>query len=273
MGTRRVLATIAFCAVALVSTLLAQSVWTGLLVANLKSTPAIPWAVVVMAGIVWAIWRYFGGAWWPASTSAARRHYRRTPPISGSVFAWGLTAGLVGLAALFLLWLILGQVVRIPGNPSANYAGYSPLTVAGAVAMASVVGAVIEELGLRGYMLTRLEPAVGGGLAVLIVAIVIAPGHAATQGFALPTVLWYFLSDLLLGALAVVTRSIVPGIIVHAAGLLVFFAVIWPTDHLRSPSPIGLLGVTFWIEVVACLVLAILSVLALRHLALGRTRA
>jgi membrane protease YdiL (CAAX protease family) len=160
--------------------------------------------------------------------------------------------------------------VQISGNAAANYAGYSPITVVAVVAMASMVGAVTEELGLRGYMLTRLEESVGALLAVLIVAVVIAPGHAATQGFVLPTVLWYFLSDLLLGTLAVLTASIVPGMIVHGVGLLVFFSLVWPTDHLRHPSPIGALGATFWFDLVACVTLAILSILALRVLATVR---
>jgi membrane protease YdiL (CAAX protease family) len=268
---QRFVSIVIFVAVAFIATLVAQSLWTGLLIANLKSTPAIPWAVVVMAPILWAIWRYFGGAWSPARTSAARRHYRRTNPMSTAVFTWALVAGLLGLAALVILWLILGQVARIPGNPSANYANQSPLTVVAVVAMASIVGAVTEELGLRGYMLTRLEQPVGGALAVVIVAAVIAPGHAATQGFAISTVLWYLLSDLLLGSLALLSKSIVPGIIVHSAGLLVFFSLIWPTDHLRQPEPLGSVGAAFWIELLGCVALSAACIVAMRKLASMRT--
>lgn len=97
----------------------------------------------------------------------------------------GIVAGLLGLGALIALWLVLGQLVRMPGNPAANYRGYSLLTVVGVIGMASLVGAVTQELGLHGYMLTRLKEPVGGWPAVIIVAVVIAPSHGATQGFAL----------------------------------------------------------------------------------------
>lgn len=43
-------------ALAFVLTLLAGDVWTALLVANLASTPAIPWAVPAMAVLLWLAW-------------------------------------------------------------------------------------------------------------------------------------------------------------------------------------------------------------------------
>ena len=39
-----------------------QGVWAALLVANLRSAPAVPWAVPVMALALWLMWRYLGGA-------------------------------------------------------------------------------------------------------------------------------------------------------------------------------------------------------------------
>jgi hypothetical protein len=41
----------------------ASFVWGGLLVANLTISPAIPWAVVVMAAVLWLLWQYLGGRW------------------------------------------------------------------------------------------------------------------------------------------------------------------------------------------------------------------
>ena len=73
--------------------------------------------------------------------------------------------------------------------------------------MASLVGAVTEELGLRGYMLTRLESSVGGWAAVVVIALVIVPGHGSTQGFTWPTLVWYFVADVMFGALALLTST------------------------------------------------------------------
>jgi len=264
---RRIGGVVGFCLAALIGTLAAQSLWTGLLVTNLKVSPAVPWVVVVMAAILWAIWRYFGGAWWPASTREARRRYRRAGPVAPPVFVSAMLAGLLALGGLISLWLVMVQLVEVPGNPAANFAGYPVLTVVAVLVMASLVGAITEELGLRGYMLTRLETAVGGWLAVVIVAVVISPGHATTQGFVLPTLLWYFLADLMFGALSLLTRSILPGILVHAIGLLAFFAVVWPTDRYRHVASLGQQPFAFWIELALCIPLAVSSLLVFRRLA------
>jgi membrane protease YdiL (CAAX protease family) len=264
---RQVASLVAFCLVALIATLAVQGVWTGLLAANLKLSPAVPWSVAVMAVILWAVWRYFGGSWWPAQTQLARRHFRRATVVKGIVLSWSLVAGFLGLGSLVALWLVLVQLVRVPGNPSANFNGYSWLTVATVVVMASLVGAIAEELGLRGYILTRLEASVSGWLAVLLVAVAISPGHGSTQGFVWPILLWYFLADLMFGSLSLLSRSILPGIIVHAIGLLVFFSLIWPGDKYRGVASLGQQGLAFWFAVGSFLVLAALSMLAFGQLA------
>jgi membrane protease YdiL (CAAX protease family) len=237
------------------------------LVANLKTSPGIPWSVAVMAVLLWAMWRYAGGAWWPSSTRQSRSRYRRANPVARDLFVRAMLAGLLSLGALIALWLVLGHLVHVPGNPAANYPGYSLLTVVAVIVMASLVGAVTEEVGLRGYMLTRLERSVGGWLAVAIVALAISPGHGATQGFAVVTLAWYLLSDLLLGTLSLITRSILPSIAVHAVGLLAFFSLVWPTDHLRHPAPLGSQGLEFWIEVFVFGILVAAGLVALRSLA------
>jgi membrane protease YdiL (CAAX protease family) len=268
----RLISLVAFCVVALAATLTVQVVWSGILTTNLKVSPAIPWSVAVMALLLWAIWRYFGGAWWPASTKAARRRYRRAEPVPGRCFVWAIVAGLLALGALIALWLVIGQLVNVPGNASANFVNYSPFTIVLVIAMASLVGAVAEELGLRGYMLTRLEGHVSGWVAVVIVALVTSPGHGVTQGFAVPTLLWYFLADVMLGSLALLTRSILPGILVHLVGLLAFFSVIWPTDRYRHPASLAQQSQGFWLEMLACIALAASSFLAFRRLALTTSR-
>lgn len=264
---RRLGSLIGFCLAALFATLASQLVWTGLLGTNLQISPAVPWSVVLMAVLLWAIWRYAGGAWWPAGTSQARRRYRRAEAIPGATFGWAVVAGLLALGSLIALWTVIVQLTKVPGNPTASFGRYPLLTVVSVIVMASVVGAVTEEVGLRGYMLTRLQSSVGGWVAVVIVALVIAPGHGMTQGFSWPTLLWYFVADIMFGTLAVLTGSIRPGIIIHAVGLLAFFSVIWPSDRFRHPASLGQQDQVFWIELAATVVLAILSLLAFRRLA------
>jgi hypothetical protein len=70
-------------ALAFVLTVVAGGVWTVLLISNVATSPAIPWAVVVMALLLWLMWQYLGGKWGPRSTSEARRRYLRAKPVSG----------------------------------------------------------------------------------------------------------------------------------------------------------------------------------------------
>jgi len=52
---------IGFVLLALGITILAGGVWSALLVTNLRTSPAVPWSVPVMALLLWLMWRYLGG--------------------------------------------------------------------------------------------------------------------------------------------------------------------------------------------------------------------
>jgi len=71
-----------------------------------------------------------------------------------------------------------------------------------------------------------------------------APEHAATQGFVWPTMLFYLVVDVMLGASAAITKSILPGIVVHTIGLAVFFAIVWTADKTRGL--VSQSGADFW---------------------------
>jgi membrane protease YdiL (CAAX protease family) len=252
---------------ALLITMLAGGVWTSLLVANLATSPAIPWAVVAMALLLWLLWQYLGGRWWPSSTSAVRHRLRRTDPVSFQCFAWALVAGTLSLLALIGLWIVLFQLVKVPGNPLPDFSQYPWLTVALVLAMAALVAAVTEEAGFRGYFQVVVEAKVGGPLAIVISCLAIAPGHGSTQGFLWTTVLFYFLVDAMFGTLAYLTNSIVPGIVIHGVGLVLFFTVVWPQDASRRLVADGGADEWFWIHTGQTLLFAALAVLAFRQLA------
>src|SRR5436305_15138534 len=88
-----------FAALAILLTAVGQGVWGALAFVNLKTTPAFPWAVVVMAPLLWLMWQVLGGRGWPRSTAEARRSLLRARPVSGRTFAWALVAGLFSIAA------------------------------------------------------------------------------------------------------------------------------------------------------------------------------
>ena len=57
----RALSIIGFGLLAFAITVLAGGIWSALLVANLRGSPAIPWSVPLMAILLWLMWGYLGG--------------------------------------------------------------------------------------------------------------------------------------------------------------------------------------------------------------------
>src|SRR5215468_12347744 len=82
---RRILFVMSFGLLALALTLFIQDVWAALVITNLKASPAIPWAVALMALFLWLGWKYASGKWRPRSTAAARRRYLRASRVPGRV--------------------------------------------------------------------------------------------------------------------------------------------------------------------------------------------
>jgi membrane protease YdiL (CAAX protease family) len=252
---------------ALVLTTVVQGIWSGLLLINLQTLSAIPWAIVVMAVLLWVMWQYAGGRWWPSTTSRARRAYLRAHRVNARVFTIALVAGACALAALTGLWIVLFQTGLMRGNSLPDFSQYPTPTVVGVLVMASLVGALAEEAGLRGYFQVALERELSAPVAIAIAALALTPGHGATQGFAVPTIFFYLLVDLTFGVTAYLCDSVWPGVVVHATGLLIFFALVWPFDSRRPLVPNALTDGWFWIHAVQAALFAGLALLAFRRLA------
>jgi membrane protease YdiL (CAAX protease family) len=235
-------------------------VWAALATSNLTTSPAIPWAVPVMALILWAMWRYLGGKWWPHSTSEARHRYLRANPVPGSVLAWAQLAGLLSIAALAGLWIALLQLVKMPGNALPDVSKYPLWTVALMIVMGSVAAPLTEEPAFRGYCQVILEREFRGPVAVVISSVLFALAHGPTQGFLWPKLLFYFLVGVVFGTTAYLTKSILPAIPVHIVGLLVFFALVWPRDAGRRLVWEGGADTWFWIHVTQAVVFTALGI-------------
>jgi membrane protease YdiL (CAAX protease family) len=254
-------------AMALILATFAGGVWTALLMSNLATSPAIPWAVAVMALLLWVMWQYLGGRWWPRSTSQARRRYMRARRLPGEVFAWALLAGLLSIVALVGYWIVMFQLVKIPTRVLPNFSGYPLLTVILVLVMASLVSSLAEEVSFRGYFLGILEQKVSGPVAIGIAALLISPGHSLTQGFLWPIMLWYFFSDVMFGAMAFFTKSILPSAVVHSIGLLIFFTLVWPYDAQRRLIWETGANTGFWIAAAQAIIFTVLALLTFIRLA------
>jgi membrane protease YdiL (CAAX protease family) len=235
-------------------------VWAALVTSNLTTTPAIPWAVPTMGLVLWVMWKYLGGSWWPRSTAEARRHYLRANRVPGLVLAWSLLAGLLAVAALAGLWIVAFQLVKMPGNALPDFSKYPMMTVALMIVMGSLAAPLTEEPAFRGYCQVILEREFHGPIAILISSVLFALAHGPTQGFLWPKLLFYFLVGVVFGTTAYLTQSILPAIPVHIVGLLVFFSLVWPHDPNRRRVSEGGADTWFWMHVAQAVLFTVLTI-------------
>ena len=243
-----------------------QFIWEALLLTNLKSSPSVPWSALAMAPILWLMWQYLGGNWWPRSTSEARRLYLRANRVSGPVTAWALVAGVLSIVALGGYWIVLFQLVRTPPNALDDFSAYPALTAAAVILMASLVSPLTEEAAFRGYCQVILEREFAGPVAVLISSVFFALAHL-THGFFWTKLLVYFLVGVVFGVVAYLTKSTLPALPVHIIGDLTFFILVWPHDATRRLAWEGGADIWFWIHVVQAILFTTLAIPAFAKLA------
>jgi membrane protease YdiL (CAAX protease family) len=248
-------------------TVFGAGVWATLVTVNLASTPGIPCSVPVMALLLGLMWPYLGGRWWPRSTSAARRFCWRANPVPGSVFAWAQVAGGLSLVALAGYWIVLSQLVKMPGNAVPDFSNYPLLTVVLTIGMASLAAPLTEESAFRGYCQVILERQFRAPTAVILSSILFSLIHGPTQGFLWPKLLVYFLVGVMFGTTAYLANSIVPNIPVHFFGLLILFTLVWPRDATRGRLAENGADAWFWIHLAQAVVFTVLAILAYVRLA------
>ena len=125
--------------------------------------------------------------------------------------------------------------------------------------MGSIAAPLSEEAAFRGYAQVMLERRFRGPAAVGISSVMFAFAHV-TQGFLVPKLFVYFLAGLTFGVTAYLTKSIVPGIVVHVMADLTFFTMVWPYDTTRRLVTEGGADAWFWIHVAQAVVFAGLAV-------------
>ncbi len=242
-------------------------IWSALVAANLSMSPAVPWAIPAMLLVLWLMWMYLGGQGWPDSTSQARRLSLRASRVSTPAFCWAMLAGTLSVVALAGLWIVMVELVKMPGNALPDFSRYPLPTVVAMILMGSVAAPFTEEPAFRGYCQVILERNFSGPSAVLISSALFALAHGPTQGFLWPKLIFYFLVGVVFGATAYLTKSILPAIPGHMIGLLIFFTLVWPFDATRRLVWDGGTDNWFWIHAAQTIVFAALAHWAFRRLA------
>jgi len=236
-----------------------QGVWGALLVGNLQSSPTVPWCAPAMGIVLWLFWQYLGGKGWPRSTSDARHRYLRANRVPGSVLSWTLVAGLLSIVSLAGLWIVLFQLVKMPPNVIDDFSKYPALTAVLVVVIASLVSPLTEEAAFRGYCQSILEREFAGPPAILISTVFFTAAHVV-HGLLWPKLLVYFLVGVVFGVTAYLTKSVLPGLLVHVIGDLTFFIFVWPHDAARRLVWETGTDPWFWIHVAQAAALAALAI-------------
>ncbi|MGZ5936000.1 MAG: CPBP family intramembrane glutamic endopeptidase [Rhizomicrobium sp.] len=199
-----------------------EAVWIGMIAVYTKHPSPFPWIVPAMAlflaaGAAWMRWGH-----WPRFGVAARRAGVRLNAVPLRTFVLALVSGwstFFAGAGFYVAWRMTsglgGEVpMTIPPGPK-------PAIIA-CLAMAAIVAGVIEEVAVRGFMQGRLEKAYGVVPAILVSGFVWALFHTNHSYFdtsPLNIAIWFgiFLTvSAMLGTIAHLTNSVLPGIVIHA---------------------------------------------------------
>ena len=217
-----------------VGVLLAGSLpWIALLAPlNLRVLPALPWAVVPMAGYLWLYWRFIGGRIGPSDTSEQRRRSLRANPV-GDAWPLAILTGFAGFAALFALVTVMSRLLTMPGGPALTAPeGMPRATVIILLMMASLVAGVAEEAGFRGYMQGPIERRYGVVAAILINGTMFGLLHFMNHPDAVIPMLPYYIAVAgVYGGITWATDSILPALALHAGGDVWSLTRLWATGR------------------------------------------
>lgn len=247
--------------------LFGQGVWSILLISNFTHHPgAAPWAVAAMAAVLWLMWEYLGGRWWPRSTSEIRRRCVRANAVSPRMLASSFLAGVMAIVALAGMWIVFFQLVRTPANLIPDASQYPLLTVVLVTIVSSLASPIIEEIAFRGYLQGTLERISPPGIAVLVSSLLFMLAHG-NHGWYWPKLTVYFLAGVVFGVIAWLADSILASLPVHIVGDLTFFLLIWPHDSSRVLVSAGGADRWFWIHVAQAVVFSVAALALLVRLA------
>ena len=202
---------------------------------NLRTSPSIPWMLVVTAAWLSFFWWYVTGHGRPRSTQEARRRDVRAPSLSKRAWIWALIAGTLGITGTIAMAFVTARLAQLPREAFSapmDFSKYEALTIISAVACISATAGVVEEAGFRGFLISPIERQHGWTIAILISGIMFFLDHHLSHAYATFVFLPFFLAiSVVHGLLVKYSGSIRPSVLLHAIA-----------DFIVIPVSYGLVG-------------------------------
>ena len=212
------------------------------IVANLKTSPQVPWLLVVTGLWLWLFWWYLSGGGWPKITSDTRRQDLRGGPLSGRMWKWALVAGTFGILCTIALGFTLARLANVPRDAfkaPVDFSVYPRLTVISALLAISATAGVVEEAGVRGFMLSPIQRRHGWSIAILITGLMFFLDHHLSHAYATFAFLPFFLAiSVVHGLLVRFTGSIRPSVVLHGVADFCLVPVMYGLVGSFSVSPV-----------------------------------
>lgn len=202
---------------------------------NLRTSPSIPWMLIVSGGWLLFFWWYVNGHGWPRSTQEARRRDLRAPSLSKAAWTWALIAGTLGITGTIAMAFVTARLAHLPREAFAapiDFSKYPTLIVVCAIACISATAGVVEEAGFRGFLISPIQRRHGWTTAILISGIMFFLDHHLSHAYATFVFLPFFLAiSVVHGLLVKYSGSIRPSVLLHALA-----------DFIVIPVSYGLVG-------------------------------
>ena len=265
MLLKRTLIVLGAGAAAFAITAVGQTLWGVMVMANLKLTPALPWAAAVMPFVLFALVAFLAGRGWPRRGAQGRRKLVPLAPVSAKAWTWALIAGAVGNVVGASLWTVMASIVRVPPNMLPDTHGIPALTLIPILIISIIAPPLSEEIAFRGYAMGLIRRHFSPIAALILTSLLFMAVHL-TQGLYAPKLLVYFLAGLSFGFVALRTGSLLPAMVVHSMADFTFFTLVWSHDAGRRLISEGGANGWFFANVAILVVGAPLCLLAFRQL-------
>lgn len=215
---RRVPAVVGALAAGGVILVLGNIPWGVLFALNRRLWPAIPWSVPPAILCLAGVWWYLLGGGPPTATRTWRSESLRAPRPARATWGWALLAGAAGLTCVGVLAWVATAVGAISPRTTATAPTLPPATFALFALTNGLFAGVVEEAAFRGYMQVPLERVLGPAWAIVVVGVAFALSHLTHAWVGAAHLPFYFAASVVYSLLAMRAGSILPGVVLHAAG-------------------------------------------------------